>query len=209
VRSGKKGYPKGNNKRFMKGKGKAAKLMNSTSYASKYVVSRPEEQQLESLLEALGGGEEPARSRPRTKNVSYHNMKPEKLEVATFPLTTTTGGSTRSRRGAGSKRGGAAKAKVKKEPVEDTSHLDTEYINGIDPSLFDEENHCGDGEEQIETCIVDDIGVELKLEVKTSEPDDLLLPPVDPAHHEVVSCEMCDQEFPNRSELLKHIQVHI
>lgn len=188
VRSGRKGVPRGQNKRYMRGKTKAARLMSNTSYASKYVVSHPENPDpLMSAGQELVNGGAP-RSRPRTKNVSYHNMKAEpRYELATFPLDNNK--SSRKR------------AAIKREPI--TESVDNQYVNGID--LFEES-----GGEQIETCIVDDIDVELKLEVKTSESEECFIGADDIAiKTELVSCDMCSEVFTSRSDLLKHIQIHI
>lgn len=190
VRSGRKGVPKGQNKRYARGKTKAARLMNNTSYASKYVVSCPENADMPSNLESSLNGIVP-RSRPRTKNVSYHNMKAEpRYELATFPVD-----SKRCSSGNQKKRSQVRRDILPSESVEN------QYVNGID--LFEET-----GGEQIETCIVDDIDVELKLEVKTSEPEECLISP-DDIKTELVSCDMCSEVFTSRSDLLKHIQIHI
>ncbi|KAK9503812.1 hypothetical protein O3M35_010290 [Rhynocoris fuscipes] len=245
VRSGKKGVPKGQNKRFTKGKGKSSRLLTNASYASKYVVSQPDEDCINDTSpifdnvvvkseippqsftppptsETVMNGNAtnfliPTKSRPRTKNVSYHNMRTEsRFEIATFPVTRESKPKKVKR---------VQKHKVKKrdnthisppqpppspppppiqpEPIND---MDTQFINGIDPSLFDDNRDTG---EQIETCIVDDLDVELKLEVKTS--DDVNLERIGDIliKSEMVSCDMCSESFDSRSELLKHIQIHI
>ncbi|XP_073984618.1 uncharacterized protein [Rhodnius prolixus] len=211
VRSGKKGVPKGQNKRFGKGKAKTSRLLNNASYASKYVVSQPDgdcinetSPMFESIIKTeisppelqMNGNSilSLPKSRPRTKNVSYHNMREARFEIATFPTA-------RESKGKKSKKG--QKTKIKREEPS----IDTQFVNGIDTSLFDGNHH--DTGEQIETCIVDDIDVELKLEVKTTEDinmsriGDILI------KTEMVSCDMCSESFLSKSELLKHIQIHI
>lgn len=180
--------------RYVRGKTKAARLLNNTSYASKYVVSRPENQDSsvapanEVSLPILNGGA--TRSRPRTKNVSYHNMKAEpRYELATFPIENKKTPTTRKR------------IHFKHDSPPDTA--DNQYVNGID--LFNEA-----GGEQIETCIVDDIDVELKLEVKTSENEECFIGSEEISiKTEFISCDMCSEIFTNTADLLKHIQIHI
>ena len=164
--------------------------MNNTSYASKYVVSRPENSEAvaSSIQENSLNGIVP-RSRPRTKNVSYHNMKAElRYEIATFPLESKRNTNNQKKR---------SQLRRHMTPSET---IENQYVNGID--LFEET-----GGEQIETCIVDDIDVELKLEVKTSEEDECLISPE--IKTELVYCDMCSEVFISRSDLLKHIQIHI
>lgn len=163
--------------------------MNNTSYASKYVVSCPENADIASNQESSLNGIVP-RSRPRTKNVSYHNMKAEpRYELATFPVD--------NKRSSGNQK---KRSQVRRD-IPPSEAVENQYVNGID--LFEET-----GGEQIETCIVDDIDVELKLEVKTSEPEECLISP-DDIKTELVSCDMCSEVFTSRSDLLKHIQIHI
>lgn len=188
---------------------KAAKLLNNTSYASKYVVTRPDELKpdgqvrprtknvtfptLEDSLDTILNGSDTIRNRPRTKNVNYHNMKVTKLEPATFPLT-----KSRSK-----------KTKVKKTFVkkERTKSVSNEFINGVKP-VDEMVDSSVVGEEKLETCIVDDFNIEgVHHEVKTEEIPQRL--PQVMIKSEMLTCEMCGDGFIDRSELLAHIRVHI
>ncbi|XP_054271379.1 zinc finger protein 420-like isoform X1 [Macrosteles quadrilineatus] len=184
---------------------KAAKLLNNTSYASKYVVSRPDDRErprtknvtypsLEDSLETILNGSDAIRNRPRTKNVNYHNMKVTKLEPATFPLS--------------KKKNRTKKTYVKREKTKSTSN---DYLNGVSTKI--EPDLCGESEvseEKLETCIVDDFNIEgVHSEVVHTE----FIPPEPPVEvmikPELVNCEMCGHGFADRSELLAHIRVHI
>ncbi|XP_024084729.1 zinc finger protein 27 isoform X2 [Cimex lectularius] len=240
VRSGKKGFHKGQNKRFQKGKSKTTRLLSNSSYASKYVVSQPDEffvaegesgnLGLDSSSDPLltNGSDSMPRSRPRTKNVSYHNLKTEpRFELATFPVVEEQAPPVPSK----PKKKKSSKSKSKKETLQNHRHsqfskhrpqkqqkvqqnkvqhhlhpIDTQYVNGIDPSLF-EDHHSG---EPIETCIVDDIDVELKLEDRTTD-SEIIIPKIEDMEikTEIVSCDMCSEVFNSRSDLFKHIQIHI
>lgn len=191
---------------------KAAKLLNSTSYASKYVVTRPNEVKskdgqmrprtknvtfstLEDSLDTILNGSDAFRNRPRTKNVNYHNMKVTKLEPATFPLTKSRNKKTKVK-----------KTYVKKER---TKQVYNEYMNGVTPMGEVIDNNIA-GEETLETCIVDDFNIEgVHHELKTED-----IPKLEPEHtlmikNEMLTCEMCGDGFVDRSELLAHIRVHI
>lgn len=189
---------------------KAAKLLNNTSYASKYVVSRPEEKlldpqrprtknvtytSLEDSLETILNGSDAFRNRPRTKNVNYHNLKPTKLEPATFPLKGSKSKKTRENK---------KRAYVKRDK---SKHMTSggDVLNGSKSSELEESFV---SEEKLETCIVDDFNIEgVHAEVK---PEDMpLLMESVMIKSEILTCEMCGDGFADRSELLAHIRVHI
>jgi len=186
---------------------KAVKLLNNTSYASKYVVSRPDDIRvdgqirprtknvtypvLEDTLETILNGSDSIRNRPRTKNVNYHNMKVTKLEPATFPLTKSRNKKTRVK-----------KNFVKKERTKASL---AEILNGSKP---DDVLGSDVGGEQLETCIVDDFNIEgVHNEVKLDEVHQKLETVT--IKSEMINCEMCGDVFMDRSELLNHIKIHI
>lgn len=195
---------------------KAAKLLNNTSYASKYVVSRPDDRglegqirprtknvtypMLEDTLDTILNGTDSMRNRPRTKNVNYHNMKVTKLEPATFPL---------SKKEKREKKNRVKRPYTKKEK---TKPLPAGVFNGSNQNEMEESTAVS--EEKLETCIVDDFNIEgvhnlikpeelQQIQMNRSAVESILI------KHEPMSCEMCGDEFNDRAELLAHIRVHI
>ncbi|CAB0019128.1 unnamed protein product [Nesidiocoris tenuis] len=185
VRSGKKGFNKGQNKRYLnkKEKGKTTKSLNNGSYASKYVVSQPGVEGSASGMEfidepvyedaafndellnyddnedlANGESDSCVRTRPRTKNVSYHNMRVDHrvYDLATFddivvdePQVPTMA-SPLSKKRKPCKKKKKSKVKPTESPVAGGSG-DSQYINGINI-----ESTTVEKEELIETTIVSD-----------------------------------------------------
>lgn len=182
--------------KLMKGKlaktekrAKAAKLLNNTSYASKYVVTRSpapknfddenEEPSLNAMLSLTDGSLDFARNRPRTKNVNYHNMKTgSKFELATFPLdpgasTSATkvevvrkprGGKRNSTRGRG--RGSHNMSLVNGSRLETTNNshdMSNPLIHGLKNEYFEKEDPSSgilDSETIAEEVVADEIATE-------------------------------------------------
>ncbi|KAF6204321.1 hypothetical protein GE061_002662 [Apolygus lucorum] len=257
VRSGKKGFSKGQNKRYLnkKEKGKTSKLLANGSYASKYAVSHSggitvpglggitvpamggitvpapetEERIAEEIKEETdfmlgfdelgnGDGESSMRTRPRTKNVSYHNMKVDHktYNLATFqdmdfsvPLEPElTDNAFLLPPVPKKKKSCKKKKKSSKRPEEatDSSSGECQYINGITlepPSnVVSSSGECEyingitidpmplpEQEEQIETTIVDSDDLEIKQDG-------------------AIACQICSEIFITSDELLKHIHSH-
>ncbi|CAB0019127.1 unnamed protein product [Nesidiocoris tenuis] len=217
VRSGKKGFNKGQNKRYLnkKEKGKTTKSLNNGSYASKYVVSQPGVEGPASGMEfidepvyedaafndellnyddnedlANGESDSCVRTRPRTKNVSYHNMRVDHrvYDLATFddivvdePQVPTMA-SPLSKKRKPCKKKKKSKVKPTESPVAGGSG-DSQYINGINI-----ESTIVEKEELIETTIVSD-----DLEIKQDD---------------TTTCDMCNLDFFNGDDFIRHLQTH-
>uniref|UniRef100_A0A1B6CHS0 C2H2-type domain-containing protein n=1 Tax=Clastoptera arizonana TaxID=38151 RepID=A0A1B6CHS0_9HEMI len=188
---------------------KAAKLLNNTSYASKYVVSRPDElkpnpnnehvrprtknvtYQSVDDIDSINGSDG-MRNRPRTKNVNFRNLTVTKLEPATFPVTKTR-----------------KKTKTRKNSGRKPKFLENKIVNGS--NQFDSFDKSGlVSEENLETCIVPDFNIEgIKNEIPTIEETTIM--PMDSCvvKSELISCEMCTELFSDRTQLLNHIRIHI
>lgn len=188
---------------------KAAKLLNNTSYASKYVVSRPDDLKphsnneqvrprtknvtyplLDDLMDSINGSDG-MRNRPRTKNVNFRNLTVTKLEPATFPVTKTR------------KKSKSRKSGGRKQKSETTVMNGSNQINSYSKSgMVSEEN--------LETCIVPDFNIEgIKTEIPNPEETTIL--PMDSCivKSELITCEMCTELFADRTQLLNHIRIHI
>uniref|UniRef100_A0A0A9W5A3 C2H2-type domain-containing protein n=1 Tax=Lygus hesperus TaxID=30085 RepID=A0A0A9W5A3_LYGHE len=267
VRSGKKGFSKGQNKRYLnkKEKGKTSKLLTNGSYASKYAVSHsglggitvpglggitvpamggitvpamggitvPAPETVERIEEEIkeetdfmlgfegmsnGDGESSMRTRPRTKNVSYHNMKIDHktYNLATFqdmdfdvPLESELTDTQFLLPPVPKKKKSCKKKKKSSKRLEepsDSSSGECQYINGITlepPSnVVSSSGECEyingitidpmplpEQEEQIETTIVDSDDLEIKQDG-------------------TIACQICSEIFLTSDELLKHIHSH-
>ncbi|XP_075220129.1 uncharacterized protein LOC142323795 isoform X2 [Lycorma delicatula] len=204
---------------------KAAKLMNSTSYASKYVVSRPDEDksslsppsnydtspgrprtknvyandETELAVETIVNGAD-SRNRPRTKNVNYHNLKTgTKLEPAMFP-----GGKNKSNKKQRGRKNSSRKDSSSRSKIDDVD--ENSFTRKIEPNI-EQENipvNVNCIEERVECSIVPNLGVNVKL-----EPVADCMVKTEIITTDLLACEMCSEMFSDRTDLLNHIRVHI
>ncbi|RZF42570.1 hypothetical protein LSTR_LSTR001365 [Laodelphax striatellus] len=205
---------------------KAAKLMNSTSYASKYVVSRPDEDktspngdrarmksvylpsssnevevETEIAVDTIVNGAD-SRNRPRTKNVTFRNTDTGlKIEPATFPAKGTT--PTKPRKPRAKKSSSLAKEPVPASKIEESQVQE----NILSLPSMEQENiplNINCQEERVECTVVPNLGLNVKLEPVA---DCMVKTEIITA--DLLACEMCSEVFSDRTDLLNHIRIHM
>ncbi|XP_039292977.1 zinc finger protein 470 [Nilaparvata lugens] len=209
---------------------KAAKLMNSTSYASKYVVSRPHEDksspnggsgsprmksvylpssstdmievETEMAVDTIVNGGD-SRIRPRTKNVTFRNTETGvRVEPAVFPAAKSTT-PTKPRKPRAKKSSSPTKEHVPASNIEESQVQE----NILNLSCLEQENiplNVNCQEERVECTVVPNLGLNVKLEPVA---DCMVKTEIITA--DLLACEMCSEVFSDRTDLLNHIRIHI